>query len=392
MTTAPFRVLPGDLIRADDFNNLVVRIEDLERRLDELGTPTTPTPGGPPRVDSIDPSHPRVGDTVTIRGAFFDYVVGAARVKLDGIDMTFAFGSSDNLLRFTVPEMGTIGPTGRNVTVVISNQTDSVTRRIVVMPAEVVGQGEIALSYMGSEPDPIEAGGTQRLLYQFVSARNVDVTFGIRASGTPLAIFDGARLLDNNGDELADDRLEVPDGETRDFQLELQRVPSTARSFTVAIEALGEGVRVADGPRSFTVGETGAQDEDIRGSVSSALDDDFREVADGNRVTLQPGKHAAITLRIEIAAAGEYEWHMTTDPSRHFWDINTDGMPSSGTFEIEAGEIPTSGADAGWAQETPTIDVTAPPTSGNAITMIIRINKAGETIGRDIPIQLVSRT
>src|SRR5206468_384024 len=160
----------------------------------------------------------------------------------------------DNILRFTIPEMGPIGPTGRNVTVVISNQTDSVTRRIVVMPAEVVGQGEVALQYMGSEPDPIDAGGPQELLYQFVSARNVDFTFGIRASGTPLAVFDGARLLDSNGDDLADDRLEVPSGETRDFQLELQRVPATGKTFAVAIEALGDGVRVADGPRSFTVG------------------------------------------------------------------------------------------------------------------------------------------
>jgi hypothetical protein len=243
---------------------------------------------------------------------------------------------------------------------------------------------------MGSEPDEIEAGAVQKLIYQFVSARNVDVTFGIRALGRPPGVFDGARLLDNNDAELRDDQLEVPAGETSDFQLELQRVPARGRSFTVSIEALGGGLRVADGPRSFTVGETGAQDDDIRGSVSSALDDDFREVADGNRVTLRPGAHAAITLRIEIAAAGEYEWHLTTDPPHHPWDINTDGMPANGTFLIEAGEIPTSGPDAGWAQETPTIDVTAPGES--AITMIIRINKAGETIGRDIPIQLVSRT
>ena len=385
MEETPFRVRPGDLIRADDFNALVIRIEDLEKRLHEHVT-TTPSGGGPPRIDSIEPSHPKVGDEITIRGANFDFRSGAARVTVDKRVVTFAFGSSDTLLRFRIPDLGTIPTSGTLATIVVSNQTDSVTRRIVVLPEEVAGDGEIALQYMGAEPDPITPNKPVRLRYQFVSATNVDVTFRVRVTGSPQSIIDGARLVDADGEELPDERVEVPSLGTTDFAVALRRTPSQGRSFTVTVDSAGDGFRRTDGPRTFKSGQSGAQDEHIRLDMIEAIDDQSERVDAGNTITLKPGRKAQVSLRVEFAKPGKYEWELDREAAPG-WEISEGTLPSDG-YVVREDEIPTEGPDEGWAQESPTIDVASPSGSAEPGTLVITLKRTDAEVGKDKMIEL----
>ena len=78
-------VRPGDLITAQTFNAMLLKIEELEQRIDDLqqgggGGSGLAITG---RIPATGPY--RIGDTLTLLGRNFQVSLGAARVFLDGV-------------------------------------------------------------------------------------------------------------------------------------------------------------------------------------------------------------------------------------------------------------------------------------------------------------------
>src|SRR5215475_14098023 len=97
------QVNPGDLIRAEDYNQLVAGVNDLRVRVERLEAADSGGDDGiigAPIIDTVNPIAPHIGDTVVVTGSLFDYTIGASRAALDGLPVTLLGGSSDKVLIF----------------------------------------------------------------------------------------------------------------------------------------------------------------------------------------------------------------------------------------------------------------------------------------------------
>jgi hypothetical protein len=153
---AVFRVLPGDLITADLFNQILEDIADLNVRLAQLENATGGTGAG--QVVIFQPSvgaSMRVGEHIEISGLNFGFSSAQQRVLFDQVPVSgFEAGSNDNLLRVVVPSLANIG-LGRAAVLSVSNGTATATRGIFVQPPDQPLTGTVDIEARPSEPNPV---------------------------------------------------------------------------------------------------------------------------------------------------------------------------------------------------------------------------------------------
>ncbi|MEF8817492.1 MAG: IPT/TIG domain-containing protein [Salinivenus sp.] len=132
MPTLPDRVDAGDLITADDLNDLISSLEDLQKRVADLENQQ----GGVVINGFNPPNEVEVGQPLTIVGTNFEFPPDQNTLELNGREITdFLRGSTNTQLRISVPEDIQVPQGGRNVTVRVENDAGSAQRVYRLLPA-----------------------------------------------------------------------------------------------------------------------------------------------------------------------------------------------------------------------------------------------------------------
>jgi hypothetical protein len=132
MPTLPDPVDPGDLITAEDFNDLISRLEDLQKRVENLENQQ-----GEVVINGFDPPEElEVGQALTIFGANFEFPPDQNTVEIDERKMDdFLVGSTNTALRLRLPDDLEVPQGGRNVPVRVENEAGSAQRVYRLLPA-----------------------------------------------------------------------------------------------------------------------------------------------------------------------------------------------------------------------------------------------------------------
>jgi len=125
-------VEPGDLITADDFNDLIDRLKALHERVDSLERQQ-----GGVVINGFDPPEEiEVGQSLAIVGTNFEFPPDQNTVKIDRREITdFLRGSTNTKLRVGVPDDIQVPQGGRNVTVRVENSAGNAQRVYRLLPA-----------------------------------------------------------------------------------------------------------------------------------------------------------------------------------------------------------------------------------------------------------------
>src|SRR5262249_58784432 len=110
-------VNPGDVISSDLFNQMLLKLNDLEQRVTDLEKGSVI--GGQGIIDHFDPvAQQNVGQILSIFGSF-DFPPAANNVTIDGVTVTTFRPDSNNLhLSFVIPATITVPVSGSKTTVV----------------------------------------------------------------------------------------------------------------------------------------------------------------------------------------------------------------------------------------------------------------------------------
>jgi len=376
------RVQPGDLIRADYFNDFVDALGALEARVATLEQGAAAAVGaGQVIITSLSPASPRVGEEMTIEGRNFGFSVGAANVRFDSTRVTsFKSGSNNSRLVFDVPAIPGIDDESRPVRLTVENQTTSTSRMITVQPREETLQGNFDIQF--DSASAIAPGNPATFRFSIESRANLPLTLTVTPTIT-LAGVDSSDLDVLRGDEtpLPDSRLSLPALQERDVVIRLPEVPagSDGDDFTLSVSAEGQGLAKSSGPQPFTVGEAPENpDEGIElgiGSVNPA------SAFDGatSTLTLSEDETAELAVLVDFERAGDFEVAVTAPDG---WTLDP---PFTGpqSFEIEAVDI---GSD-GFAHRSIELAITAgADAEGGTLEFVAR--EEGATQMRRLPLQL----
>jgi hypothetical protein len=381
------RVNAGDLIRAEDYNLLLARLEDLDGRLQklELGT-GGPGQTGAPVIDAINPPSPRVGDTVIITGRAFDYAIGAASASVDGLSVTLLAGSSDVVLIFQMPSV-VVPQGGRPVQFTVSNLRLSTTRSLLVLPDLPLLQGGVNIQFEDTQPARITANQQCTFHYKLVSDANLPVALTLSPTISVPAWQAGLQILDETGAAAANRTVTVGSLLTKDFFVRVAQITPVVTGFTMNVIGQGEGVVASSGAQAFTVGQVGAQDPEIRLSIEGVIrGGPGGDPLSGTTVTLKTGEQAELSLLAKFHQPVTYPWKATVGSG---WTVtDTSSLPPN-QFTIQQSDIKTSGPDAGWAVKSAPVVVKAPAATG-ATDFTFTLQRQGATLQRSLTLRLIA--
>ena len=390
MTSPLPPVKPGDLIRADDYNQLITQVNDLTTRVGRLEAGGTGGEGaGAPVIDTINPPSPRIGDTVVITGSAFDYSIGAARVTMDGLFTILLAGSSDTTLIFQVPQLAAIPDGGRPVELVVSNLRLSTNRSLIVLPALPLLQGNVSVQFQDTQPSRITLNQPCTFHFQLVSDANQPVTLTLTPTVSVPAWQAGLQILDETGSVLSAAQVTVGAMMTKDFFVRVAQITSAAQTFTLTVVGQGRGIVASSGAQAFTVGQIGAQDPDIRLTIEGVIAAGGGSPLSGTTITLSTGEHAELDLLAKFHQAAVFNWTANFD-SGPAWTLDTSALPQNPqAFNIQPSDIQSSGPDAGWAVKPIRVVVTA-PTTPQSTNFTFALQRQGVTLARSLTLNLVA--
>jgi hypothetical protein len=373
-------VRPGDLIRAETFNAILLRLAELVDRVDrieeQLGS------GDGPRIVRITPDQPHVGDEMRIIGSNFDFTIGAFGVSFDGVSVSsFKPGSAENVLIFDVPNIP-VPEGGRAVVLRVVNRTTSTTRTIFVLPR--IGQpqpDQIDLLPLGAVgADTPAAGQPFTLAFRLSSRSGRAVLLALSATVPELGIVPEFR---DEAGPLPSPAVRVPAGGTVAFSLRLTVPNGTAAgtAFSVLVRADGPGLTVDSGIMSFAVGAAApASDPDIDAPTPDGVSAPAQ--LNGSALALPRGKSTELTVVTGFRRVGDYTF--TVSDATNGWRIATDlGSDTGGPITVTEAEI------AGSPNRTRLVPTSIFLTAPAAPTAPVPLTLSVTQVGRDETAQRV---
>lgn len=380
-------VRPGDLIRADDYNQLITVINDLTDRVSRLESSVGgPTGDGAPVVEAISPTPARLGDTILISGRQFDFGIGAARVAVDGLSVTLLAGSSDTTLIFQLPLIAGFPQGGRPVALVISNALTSTTRSILILPELPQPQGSVSIQFQDTQPATITADQQCVFHYRLVSGANLPVTLTVNPTASVAAWQAGLQILDDTGAPVPSRRLTVGALLTRDFFVRVPQLTGAATQFTLSVAAQGQGLVADSGSQGFVIGQAGTQDPDTRMSVTAVIrTGQGPDPLSGSAITLKTGERAEVDLVLQFSRIGRFDFAAVLPPGSG-WAVAQIPPP----IDVAAGDIAATGPQAGWATVPALFVITAPDSAGSA-DLVVSLQRQGGQLRRTLTFHLLSQ-
>jgi IPT/TIG domain-containing protein len=193
-------VRSGDLITAQAWNDLLLKLEEIEQRLDELGGGV---PNGPPVITLLQPSdEPAIGSELTILGSGFGTDV-ENQVRIADLPAQVT-GGGGTQLRVTVPVVPGVLSNGLQTLLTVSNPRGFASRSIRVMPAIItVPQGQLFASMTQAPAGTLNAGASHVFTFTVQAVVNIAETYTL----SPLL---AAQSLPNQWQAVVLDALDSP--------------------------------------------------------------------------------------------------------------------------------------------------------------------------------------
>ncbi len=307
-------VLPGDLITADEMNQILHAINSLNDRVSALEGSVI---GGSGVVitDMIPPSGTvTVGDQMTVFGRNFGFSVGSHRVYVDDLRVTaFKAGSSDTQLIFDIPlSIVDVPPEGRSAMLTVSNASSSAQRTLLLKSALVL-TGSVDVISKGVTPTTIAAGQPATFSFSLRSRANLDARFAINATISVAANQsewqNNVQILDSSQAVLANKQIDVPAGQEVAFSVRIGPVPAGTDGvpFTLRVEAVAGNVTGSSGDIMQTVGQVADQpDNTITLNFSSSRVQGTGAVT-ATEIRLSSGSSAKVSLNATFTVVGSYD-------------------------------------------------------------------------------------
>ncbi len=381
-------VRPGDLIRADDFNAMFAKLQDLEERVSKLES-VNPTPGAVV-MDDISPATTREGDEIRIRGRNFGMAIGATRIDFNGVPPDFLkTGSSDTLLICNVPVIPDLPASGAPITVTVYNQFSSASRQIIVRPTPVTPSGVIDTLLDATQPTTITAGQDNLFQIKLRSRSKPGATLALAAEVSQAAWQPSVRILDAFEQPMTPPRVHLEPSEEKVFLVRVSIPAGTnGTAFSLTVTGVGSGVSTSSGRLDFTVGQPSTVDTSFSiaasgSSPSSALV--------GATITAASTGITQVNGRADFSTAGNYEVQIAPLPATAAgWTLSVIDPPADAAgkhiIRVLASEIPAGGT----AQKTIQFRVRpASATTPNAQARLT-VQRTGATVLRAMTFDLVA--
>jgi hypothetical protein len=255
-------VQPGDLIKADAWNNLVQQLIKLDARLTALES-ITPGSGSKFAITSLSQTSLNVNDPLTVYGLNFGATL-LDIVMLNGFTVpagNYILGqSSDRQLTFTVPNVPNIPPGGTNVNLTIQTPNGIDQRTFLLSPQTstiVTGTLIVSLDHWENATSPIAANATSYAVFNVKSVTSIAATFVV----TPTTTIPGATasLVDSTGKATSTNVPLQPmaatdPGVSVRVALAVPNGASGAGSVALQVASADNRVVGASGDETFTVG------------------------------------------------------------------------------------------------------------------------------------------
>jgi hypothetical protein len=372
-TTFP-RVKAGDVIRHDDWNQVLAAIEDLYSRI------TTPDPTAVAITGFAPPGPVSVGDPLTIQGRNFQFSIGSLRLFFDGVAVNaFNLGSSDTQLLINVPDIPNLPQQGRQVNVSVYNRTSNDQQQITVIPIPVPLSGIVTVSAQSFSGTPTAGGPPTTFPFVVTSGLSVPRALTLRPTVSVSAWQNLVQVLDattSTPQVISGGQIKLSPNQSMSVLVSIA-IPSTAGGtpFGVALDAIDAltGANFgSSGTKSYTVGKASQDDPNVQFGQISLVD--FQppgqsNVLSGNTITLLQGGSAIIRVVGTFKAATKYTVSIANQNATG-WSAPTLNIPSDGQFDFSAAVPPPQNLQF-------TVQATSTAVSGGQV--VLQAQTAGQT-------------
>lgn len=329
MSTPLERVRPGDIISAADWNLLVDSINAAMLRIQALESGGIG--GNDLAIAQIFPPGPyRVGDTLQIVGRNFQFFAGATRVFFNTTQaLTLSSTSTDTQLELTIPSVPGVLESGTTVDLIVSNQSQSTQRQIVLRPRLNPLQGSVTVEWLSASPSTILAGRPATFVYRVRSGTNNAATWeltpAVQVAANVAAWNAQLRILDMQNNVLDPRSIALLPGQQIEVQVQIQAVPNGTNGtvFGVGLAANAGTIGANSGLRSFTVGSPVPPSDQTIGLLAVANQSPGFDAAT-NTITVPAGQSRALVVRATFTVAGTYAIAPTVVNNAAGWSIGFD--------------------------------------------------------------------
>lgn len=337
MSTVLSHARPGDVINAATWNLVIDSLNDALQRIEALEG--TSVPGGGLAIAQLVPAGPyRVGDALRIVGQNFQFAAGATRVFFNSTQvLNLLPTSTDTQLDFEIPQVPGLAESGTSVDLVVLNQTESVTRSVVLRPRQNPLQGTVTVEWRSVDPATVLPGGPATFVYRITSGTNNSAVWSLSALvdvATNAAAWNSQlRLRDAGGNPISPAQVTLAPNQSIDVQVHIPAVPSGTNnvSFGVAVTANSAGITGSSGLRSFVVG-TPTPPPDLTMNLSTVPALSNGALA-GSTLTVPGGQSRTLAILAQVSVAGVYTVTRSVLGGANGWTINLDASTTD-SFQI----------------------------------------------------------
>ena len=344
-------VEPGDLILAEDWNELVTCVMELDQRLAILEAQVNTD--GSVEILSITPVGTlEVNQVVNVFGRNFQFSIGGHRVFIGGVAVnTFLPGSNDTRLVFNIPAIPGLPDQGETQTLQITNTFSSAEVPVFIQPESQDVEGGVDVFFLGVNPTTPEANAPITFQYRIASRANITADFAI----TPNLIVPDNQALWEERLQILDENLNVittglieslqPAAE-RIFHVRITSIPDVAAGtqFSLSVSAGAGTVSGTSGLETLSVGEaTEPQDDTISVGAISAQFLGTGSFSDSTLV-LGTGSSALVTMQVTFTVVGTYDVGATLGENTAGWTAERFSDTTPEAFVIEEADLRDSGS------------------------------------------------
>ena len=337
---------PGDIISALSWNAVVDTVNDALVRIQALESGAVS--GNSLVITDLVPDGPyRTGDLLSIRGRNFQFAAGASRVFINATQvLSLLPSSSDTQLDFSIPAVPGVLESGSTVDLVVLNQSQSVTRQIVLRPKLSALQGALVIEWQSVNPATVLPGQPATFVYTISAGTNKAAVWALSGSVDVAANAAGwnaqLRLLDNQGNLLNPPQMALEAGQKTNIQVQIQSVPAGTSnvSFGVTVTGSAETITGSSGIRQFVVGTpTPPPDSTMNLATVPALS---QGALVGNTLTVPAAASRPLAISVDLTVAGVYNITRSVLGAATGWAVNLDSGTTD-SFTINPGDLTATG-------------------------------------------------
>lgn len=380
---------PGDLITAQDWNELVDAVNSALIRIAALEAGSEPGIGL--AVTELNPDGPyHVGDRLQVIGRNFDYTTGANRVFINTTQvLNILPSSSDFLLEFDIPSVPGLAQGGSQVDLIIMNETESVTWQIILRPRQSPLQGIVTVEYLSVTPTTIVENQAVTFAYRITSGTNNSATWSlnpqIAVASNSAAWNSQLSIVNESGNPIPSGQITLDPGQSQEIGVRIGTVPTGTDGvqFGLSLTAQAESITGTSGIRQFTVGtEDIPPDETITLAPQPAASSPG--ALEGSNFTVPGGMTRTLAIAATFTVAGTYSNTQEIHGSTSGWTISlAPGTPSS--YTITSADLSATGQ----VQRLMRFNVTATVSAAASTDLEIRLQRSTQTAFRSVVFTLL---